>query len=488
MHVGMDRQHSASSSLAGRFGPGGSPLAATGIPVAPVAARNLRSQRRTWSVGRIFLGWSALLAATAVATTAAGDPDGQLAPVTLGEVWAAAAEVRSAEASAAAGQAAGEMLERALELERLPQLTLSAGGDGGQRARPGEERGVGVGVRGDAVAELSWNLRDGSREPRAEVVRQQRREAEWRGRMLADERRAQLAEVFVQGDHWRRRHELQWQRQADTEGLLEAAGHRRAAGIDTETEFRALADAVAQGRRDLAEARQQWVRWTVELSSAAGAAVGPVALDLRAERAMPATAVGPVSEADAPPAEVGWLEQQARTSEARAEVERRGQGLRLDIVGSAGPYASQAFDRAIEPEYYLGLRASWQPDLSGERRRRAEAEQLRALALREEAEGRRRELQRTRDALGAWWTEQRAARELIDAEEQAAEEFREVAELRWRRGVGGWMELLRATDRRHEVRQRRLEMELELARVLIEYAAVSGRLDELPAWLGRGAR
>jgi outer membrane protein TolC len=74
---------------------------------------------------------------------------------------------------------------------------------------------------------------------------------------------------------------------------------------------------------------------------------------------------------------------------------------------------------------------------------------------------------------------------MLQAEERAAERFREVAHLRWQRGAGGWMELLQATDRHHAVRQRRLESELETALALLEHATASGGLNQLPAWLGQ---
>lgn len=433
-------------------------------------------------------GCGLALAVTGLRSQAAAEDVGDgagLAAVDLTEVLELAGSEVPAARAGELRQEALVALEQALAREGLPKVEFSAGGDGGQRARPGEERGVGTGVRGDAVAELTWTLADGAREAQRVELRERRRGAGLEAEVGLLRRQAEVTRVYLDaGMAWADWDALDERRRQWLE-LREVVARRHAAGVERAIQREQLEAALAGVERQQAAAGLRLREQSGVLSVLAGRPVRPRSW-------VGWTAAGaPVPAVEAAAGEsvaVEWRRQQARGERAGAEVARREDAWRLDVVGSAGAYGSQAFDRAIEPEYFLGLRASWRPDLAGDRRRRAQAAELRARAL--EAEAEELELEtRSRRAQAELLLGGRG--EVEDArlrEWHQAKQLEQATRLRWQRGVGSWSDWLQAAERLDELETLGRRLDLQVALGLVDYAEVGGRLGEVADWLAGGWR
>jgi outer membrane protein TolC len=404
--------------------------------------------------------------------------------VGLGEVMGLAGEVVSA---AEAGELRGdalELLEDALRRESLPGLTVSAGGDYGQRARPGEERAVGVGARGDAVVLLGWTLADGVWEARRMELGERRRAAALEVELGRERRAVELARAYLEAGAAQADWRALGARREQWLGLVEVVGRRHAAGVESDLQKEELAAALAAVEHEQALARQRLREETALMAVLAGRAVRARSWEGWAGGwgGLPMVEVG----ADGAALEAELLRQQARGERAAGEVARREGRWRFEVLGSAGAYGSEAFDGGVEPEYYAGLRASWRPDLGGERRRRAEAAELRARALEREVEVLGVEARGLGERVAALWQEQDGVRGAREREREQVARLEEVARLRWQRGVSGWREWLAAARRLDELEFAAREIDLELARALVDYAAASGRVGELAGWLAGG--
>jgi outer membrane protein TolC len=401
-------------------------------------------------------------------------------PLPLAAVWVLSREAEPGY-SAAREAAAAEMAARnAVGRERLPVLALEAAGDQGQRARPGEERAIGVGARGDVRAIAGWTILDSSQGWR-ETERQRRvEEMRWAGEVFDADFRAAVGRVYLDVATEEARRLVVAAHRVDVAELARVIGLRREAGVEIEYDAFLIEEALARYDRRLAEATHRSEAAQAELAMLAGRCVRPTGLRPRPPP-LPAHSVA----TDANP-RVRLLRERAAAQAAAAGAVRRQDLWRLQILGATGPYFSEAFaDGPVEPEYIVGVSASWNPDLAGIRRTRAAAEAARARAVQHEAASEQRAVERELARLTVSWARFDERRRELDRELELTQRRANAAGLRWMAGVDRWREVVDAQERLLEVRLAQLELEREIALALIAYGERAGELDSLPSWLGQ---
>ncbi len=376
-------------------------------------------------------------------------------------------------------EAAGQEV-RAAARELAPELGVRAEGDLGQRARPGDERELGRSARGDATAVLSWDLIRSERGPaRLEARRDRDAQIEAEGLRSHDHRLA-VAQVYVEAALAVEIESLVGDYRERVGELAEVVRRRSAEGVEDRYEIELVEDALARLDRVVADASSQRARALVELADWVGYCAQPEPLDLdEASR---------VQDARGEHAAARHARAQAAAAEASASRIAREEAWRAGPLGAAGLYASPAFEGSLQPEYYVGFFAEWRPDVGGIREARADAERLRAIAHREEAQSLELESERAQrrwEQARRRLSERRSARE---RERKRASRVLEIAELRWREGVGPWREVLDAVERLEEVELELVQLQRETALALIDLAEQAGRAEQLPSWLTGATR
>ncbi len=397
---------------------------------------------------------------------------------TLADLWAAsaAAEPRF-RAEQLRTEAEGLDVE-ALRRERRPVWALEAGGDYGQRARPGEERAEGVAARGDILARVEWSLLESGRtmNQRAALLRQIASVEKGEAFNLAF--RAEVARIYIAAAIARERHEHLQSAAMPLQHLATTARLRIDSGVESATAREQIDQFVDTWTVQWQAAEQATEQATLKLALLADReTVAPAYVSLQA--------VPTPREPDATPPAITVLQRQADERRATADAWARSDRWRLDVVGQAGPYLSQAFDDGVEAEYYGGLRVVWQPDLAGVNRRRALAEMRRAEALEQEASalhaGLDRRMAEIAVMLRAFPAQQSAWEDALASTINAER----VARLRWEEGVGSWQDWLDEHERLLDVRLRELSWREAMALLWVDYAEALARLDELPSWIGQ---
>ncbi len=368
---------------------------------------------------------------------------------------------------------------QAVRRSALPALEVEAGGDYGQRVRPGEERDRGLAARGEIIARVNWRLIESGRNSRERAI--ELAQAGALSRQAAHDLtfRAEVARLYVTAAADAERAEILASAETDFQTLNESLRRRTAEGVaPTRLQLRAEED---EARREshLNEARD-------------AKAAGQIALALLTDR----DHVHPHRlqvHSPQPAGVIDWqdnpllaeLDQEARRQQAQAEQLRRTDLWHLDLSTQTGPYFSGALDDGRKQEYFAGLRFTWRPDVAGVNRARATAEQRRAEATEAERASLSDELQRRAANLEEhlqWLDDRHAERTGLLERVQ----HRERAErLRWREGLGDWSDFYAARQNLLETRLEELQWRRDTAMQLIEYAEVTNRLDDLSAWLGQ---
>lgn len=363
----------------------------------------------------------------------------------------------------------------ALRRERLPEVSVEAGGDYGRRVRPGEERDQGVAGRGEILARVNWSLFESDRSARRRAI-ELRREGLVAADVAFDHAfRSEVARTYVHASIAAERRDLLVAGAEPVKRLADAVARRVTEGVDTAAARHRTADTLAAWKLRLREALDDAEAELLKLSLLAD--VDNV-LPRRIEPIPPDIA----ATVDGNPA-VAALRLGADERRAEAEALRRRDLWRLDAVGQAGPYFSRAFDVTAQQEYFGGLRFVWSPDMAGVRESRALAERRRARALEAEEAGLRHDLavrvRETEKILSG------AHRQAMDwrAALVRAEATERTARLRWEQGAGPWTEWLDALEHLTDVMMGELEWRARTALLLVDYAEAAGYIDSLPAWI-----
>ncbi len=397
----------------------------------------------------------------------------------LVSVWAAS---RDNQPLYLAGRLQAEADQAELQAHRrskLPELRLEAGGDYGQRARPGEERDQGLAGRGEILAQVNWSLLESGRDSRERALALAGKGTLSRQAAQDLVFRADVARHYVEAAIKQERLAVLTTAEPGFQALANALERRVSEGVEP---------AGRRARIEQAEARR--AATIQEAEDAAGA--GGAKLALLTGRAE-VTPMPPKLSAPETKPEIDWIDSpqlavldwQVEQQRAEAETLSRTDRWSLDFVGQAGPYFSNAFDGALEQEYFAGLRFSFSPDWAGVNRARANAEYRRARATEAERASLHDDLQRRSAELADLLhllDDRRIGREEVLAKARASEHAEKV---RWREGVGDWSALYSAREDWVAAQLDELEWRLEMALKLIEYAEISNRLEELPAWLGQ---
>jgi len=405
--------------------------------------------------------------------------------LTLSQLWQDGRSVEPGYAAAEQAILAERAGRSAVLLEWAPSVSLEGSGNWGQRLSPGEERVLGVGPRSELRMLGAWTFLDSSRRWRAAAADHREAEAALARDAFDITFRSETARLYVEAAYAEALWETRRMQHEALETLIGPVRQRLAAGVEVVWEEHLLDDATARSERRLAEAAEARATARALLSALVGRCVRadlvtPVPQDQ--EHWLSAGAGARAGEH----VEVQRLLRLADAREADAQQEASRDRWRLQLVASAGPTRSRAFDQGpTDNEYLVGMVASWRPDLAGVQRRLGAAEEARARAIRAEAESHRlaveRDLQRTAVQLAhAFERDQGLQQELVQTERRLA-----VSLLRWQEGVDRWTEVIQAQERVEEVRLLQLDLSRETALALIRHGEASGNLDLLPTQLGQ---
>ncbi|MCC5807000.1 MAG: TolC family protein [Opitutales bacterium] len=399
----------------------------------------------------------------------------------LDQAWSASVSAQPRYVAGILRLEAEEFEARALARERWPDLSLEAGGDYGQRARPGEERDQGISARGEILARVNWNLFESGRAARERAVALRREGVRESNAAFDHAFRAEVARTYVSASLALERREHLLAARREFLEIAEVARRRMREGVEP-----------GAAREHLEQAEAAWAaRWR-EADTAAETARLQLALlaDRTEVQPLPIrlSSVPEASPGDSPPPALAALRLQAGERRAQAEAVASGNRWRLDAIGQAGPYFSRAFDGRTEEEYYAGLRFSWSPDASGVQRARALAETRRARALEAEEAALKRDLARRDEEVRGLFRDLSSQAEEWDEAVKGAEATERAVRLRWREGVTSWRALLDERERLLSARLGELAWRERLALLLVDYAESAAALDELPVWIGQTER
>ncbi len=425
--------------------------------------------RLAWVPLAILFGWVSGHTSPDRSTEAAGD--------SLASVWESSMRAQPRYAANELRIEAEDAERRALRRDRYPSVEIEGGGDFGQRVRPGEERDEGLAGRGEILARVNWSLLESGRSARQRAVEFRRS-----GLAAADAAfdlafRGEVARAYIGASVASERRQLLLAAEPAFEKLAAVVRMRVREGVESTVALDQIEESAAaraarlRAEADAAEGKKLMLALLADRET-----VQPLRIDPRPPRAAVSVETSPALAA---------LRHEAGERLAEAEALERTDRWRLDAVGQAGPYFSRAFDRTTEHEYFGGLRFVWSPDLAGARSSRALAERRRARALEADEAGLRRDLSmRVREidaTLGdadARTTDWRAAVERAAAAER-------TARLRWEHGAGSWSDWWEKRERLLEAKLDELDWRRQTAEMLVEYAEASGRIDDLPAWIGQ---
>ncbi|MFU8806799.1 MAG: TolC family protein, partial [Bradymonadaceae bacterium] len=362
--------------------------------------------------------------------------------------------------------------------ERLPRLAVTLQGDVGQRARPGEERALGPGGRGDVGALIAWPLFESERRALGQYLESLGEEADQRERLERSHTRLEITASYIEAhasieavDH------LFATRQA-TRALVDLVQARVEEQVEAPYALMVIEQRHGQLDRELRRATARRDRALLELSNLAGRCVSPAPLAQTPE---------PMSSSVV--AETHSLlkaqHHQAAALQARAEAIRRAGLFDVTALGVAGLYGSRVFENRVQPDYYAGLTMTWRPDWTGIRRLQSQAEIHRGRALLEEVQATRQDLERELDALVLDFDELQALLTMIEAHATAARERQRVAQHRFEAGVETLTQLIEAHQALSELLATRLDHQAAMHILGLRVAATTDTWERLPGWLGQ---
>ena len=450
------------------------PVARETLVFMTVSARTTAISRPVQGRWPVFLrGW--IIAAAGGAGLAASLPGEE---VSLDSVWRWTEEHRPGYEIARFEASATEAEMQALRREGWPAFSIEAGGDYGQRVRPGEERDQGIAGRGEVLARLDWSLLQSGRNARERALALRRLGVIEAGAAFDHALRAEVARIYVELALELDRQEILREGLEAFSRIAEVVERRNAEGVEPAGAVFRITERRAAFTIDLGEAGDRIDALTTQLAAITGRELRPANVTLDPEAVLTRQSV-------APNPRLAELRLQAEERRADAEVLRETDRWRVDLYGAAGPYFSEAFDDRYEQEYFGGLRFIWSPDVAGVRRERSLAQRQRARALEsEEADLRARFVERTefirrelRDYALRWSGK-------VEVIEQARNSER-AAQLRWREGVGSWRDFADELDEAVEARLDEVAWRKSMADRVIEYAEITAGLDALPGWLGQ---
>lgn len=432
------------------------------------------------SVGSVlFVVGGLLTASTAAAYEECTGVDAEGASISLEEVWEESIAAEPAVNASALRQSAARSEVGAIEGERRPQFSIQAQGDMGQRARPGEERDEGFGVRGDILGSTTWTLLDSEYGPNKASAQRLQRQEQLSAQVVELEVRAVAARLYVEAAVAAERlHALErWHQELNE--LRVTVEERVSAGVENHYEQAAIEDALVRSERVMEETRYGYEAALIELAMLVGRCVRP-------DHFGPDLDGFEYGSDGGQQPEVQHLLARAETRDASAkQIEVEG-AWQAGLRGVVGLYGSQAYERAVLPEYYVGIFGLWNPDLSGVRQDRARAERQRASALRAEAKSLQVRGERQSESWAQVDARARQRSMILERERESARSRLQKAQLRWREGVGSWTEVLSSTRRLEEATLAELDFRREVALALVEFGVSTGRLEELAAVLQTG--
>ena len=403
----------------------------------------------------------------------------ELPPVSLQKFWEDALAQEPVLAAGEADLRAAQAEVAAEDRTWLPDFGLEAQGDFGQRNSPGEERALGISGRGNIVGMTTWDLVDSQRSWARRQARSSVEEEVEAAAVLDYDFRAQISQLYLMGSFASERLRVLEELGRELETFQELIDRRREAGVEGNYEQAVVDEALARWERMVHEARSSRELAISELSFLAGRCIEPQKIDLLWPEDIQSEEFG-----DLPAAR--HLRARAQTLDASSERVATEGAFEAGPMGAVGLYFSPVHDNFVQPEYYVGAFARWRPDIFGIRQSRSEAQSQRAVALEARAQSLERaatrELQQF-EQLRRRYEEQEQA---FEEERRRIEKVLEVATLRWREGVGPWRDVLDARVRYEEARLDALQFRQEIARSMSDMAITSGRIDELPLWLGQG--
>ena len=403
----------------------------------------------------------------------------ELPLVSLKEFWEDALAQEPALAAGEADLRAAQAEAAAEDRTWLPDFGVEAQGDFGQRNSPGEERALAISGRGNIVGMTTWNLVDSQRSWTRRQAQSSVEEQVEAAAVLDYDFRAQISQLYFMAGFASERLRILDELGQELETFQELIERRREAGVEGNYEQAVVDESLARWERMVNEARSSRALAISELSYLAGRCIEPRQIEL----SWPED-VQPEELGDLP--SVRHLRARAQTLEASSQRVANEGAFEAGPMGALGLYFSPVHDNFVQPEYYVGAFARWRPDIFGIRQGRAEAQSLRAVALEARAQSLERaatrELQQF-EQLPRRYEEQEQA---FEDERRRIKRVLDVATLRWREGVGPWRDVLDARVRYEEARLDELQFRQDIARSMIDMAITSGRIDELPLWLGQG--
>ncbi len=373
---------------------------------------------------------------------------------------------------------------RAVELDRLgvqrerrPNLMVELGGDYGQRARPGEERALGVGGRGDAIARVNWVLLESGRKAREMSVAHARAAIEELTSAFDIAYRANVARAYIASSIARERLEAIRDFSEALEHISNAVELRVELGVESVVSSDLVAQSYSSTVAKHREIESSAGQSQLELDLLAGRTSSPLKVKL----------IGPSSENETyidNPA-LSLLDNQIRELRAEAEATEKSGRWRIEAVGWAGPHFSRAFDDSIQEEYTGGLRLVWNPDLAGVNRARSQAAAQRASAIEMDRASLEMDIDRDRAMIQALTIDLPEQTAEWDAAMKRAKLATNTARMRWTEGYGSWKELLATEQKLLDMRLDEVDWRESLAMIMIDFAERSGAIDSLPMWIGQ---
>ena len=396
----------------------------------------------------------------------------------LVDVWESSIAVQPRYLVGILYEEAGEAELLAYQLERWPELSVEAGGDFGQRARPGEERDQGMAARGEILARVQWSLLESGRIARQRALELRRESLRESTSAFDLSFRADVARAYILASSALERESLLKEAQKNFSEISKAAHQRLREGIEH-----------GSAKEQIEKSESTWNKHWHEAQANAAAAqlkLGLMADNLQVQpkriqlNEIPSDPIKP-----SPSPALAALRLEAKERRAQAEVISQSNRWRLDAIGQAGPYFSSAFDGNYEEEYFAGLRWSWSPDAAGVQRTRARAELRRANALTAEKAGMQRDWDQRIQELTAIFQSVPTQASDWNNTLVSAEASERISRLRWNEGVGSWQDRLEEGERLLSARLDELAWREQVALQFVEYAEKANLMHQLPTWIGQ---
>lgn len=403
--------------------------------------------------------------------------------MTLEMVWQAATDHAPALLARSALTDAAGYESEAHRRRRWPEVTVTLQGDAGKRARPGDERTTGPGgARGDLTTLVTWPLYESQRRALGEHLQGLERQAAYVEEAQRADVRLQSSWAFIEAVASIVAVEHLEVTRTQTAVLVTLIRTRVEEGVESSYSALVMEERQQQIESELLAARMSRDLAILNLSSITGRCTIPASPENTSlEQGVPLqqkTVNGRASIADDHP-RIAAIEEQALATRAQGEVLGRVGLFDVSALGSAGVYASRAFEDTLEPEYYAGLRASWRPDWSGVRRSQRQAAMSRANALGHDVDSLRLKLTRELDALDAERKHLYGLLQTLEARIELSRERLRIARLRFEEGAAPLAEVIDAHRMVSQVEAEHIDLRAAHQLLLLRLAATGHRWDDL---------